>query len=58
MQRFAKFCKKLQKKCASLHNFSPSAALLIDISPAETALFTYFLTMPILFLPVKNWEIN
>ena len=30
MQRFAKICKKLQKKYASLHNFSPSAALLIE----------------------------
>jgi hypothetical protein len=34
MQRFAKFCKKLQKKYASLHNFFPSAALLID--PPDT----------------------
>jgi hypothetical protein len=30
MQQFAKFCKKLQKKYASLHTFPPSAALLID----------------------------
>jgi len=29
-RRFAKFCKKLQKKYATLHNFSTSAALLID----------------------------
>jgi hypothetical protein len=29
-QRFAEFCKKLQKKYASLHNFSPSVSLLID----------------------------
>jgi hypothetical protein len=29
-QRFAEFCKKLQKKYASLHNFFPSAALLIE----------------------------
>ena len=29
-RRFAKICKKLQKKYASLHNFFPSAAFLID----------------------------
>jgi len=36
-QWFAEFCKKLQKKYASLHNFSPSAALLIDAFSAHLA---------------------
>ena len=30
MQRFAKICKKLQKKYTTLHNFSPSTAFLIE----------------------------
>jgi hypothetical protein len=33
MQRFAKIRKKLQKKYAFLHNFSPHAALLIENLP-------------------------
>jgi ABC-type iron transport system FetAB ATPase subunit len=37
IQRFAKFCKKLQKKYASLHNFSPSVSLLIDAFSAHLA---------------------